>query len=82
MTALSASGDGRRPQGQAYKDKSKPTDIRSSNINAAKGISNINFIIKFYMMHSYWIISWNIRSENNKFYRSVQREDKSYHLWA
>lgn len=25
-------------QGQAYKDKSKPADIRSSNICAAKGI--------------------------------------------
>lgn len=24
--------------GAAYKDKSKPTDIRTSNINAAKGI--------------------------------------------
>lgn len=26
-----------RPQGQAYKDKSKPAEVRSSNINAAKG---------------------------------------------
>lgn len=30
-------GDHRGSHGQAYKDKSKPTDIRSSNINAAKG---------------------------------------------
>lgn len=30
-------GDARGSHGQAYKDKSKPTDIRSSNINAAKG---------------------------------------------
>lgn len=30
-------GDSRGSHGQAYKDKSKPTDIRSSNINAAKG---------------------------------------------
>ena len=37
MTAITASGDGRNAHGQAYKDKSKPTDIRSSNINAAKG---------------------------------------------
>lgn len=37
MMALTASGDGRGALGQAYKDKSKPTDIRSSNINAAKG---------------------------------------------
>lgn len=26
-----------KPQGAAYKDKSKPADIRQSNINAAKG---------------------------------------------
>lgn len=26
-----------KPIGQAYKDKSKPADVRSSNINAAKG---------------------------------------------
>ncbi|KAF7408622.1 hypothetical protein HZH66_003159 [Vespula vulgaris] len=36
MTAISAGGDGRGNHGQAYKDKSKPADIRSSNINAAK----------------------------------------------
>jgi len=30
-------GDSRGSHGQAYKDKSKPADIRSSNINAAKG---------------------------------------------
>ena len=26
-----------KPVGQAYKDKSKPADVRSSNINAARG---------------------------------------------
>lgn len=26
-----------KPHSQAYKDKSKPADVRSSNINAAKG---------------------------------------------
>lgn len=41
MTALSANSDARRAnQFSAYKDKSKPTDIRSSNINAAKGMSD------------------------------------------
>lgn len=30
----------RGSHGQAYKDKSKPTDIRSSNINAAKAVSD------------------------------------------
>jgi hypothetical protein len=39
MTPLSASVDGRKGQTGAYKDKSKPVDIRSSNINAAKGRS-------------------------------------------
>lgn len=42
MTAISAGGDGRGNHGQAYKDKSKPTDIRSSNINAAKGKSKFS----------------------------------------
>lgn len=27
-----------KPVGQAFKDKSKPADVRSSNISAAKGI--------------------------------------------
>lgn len=27
-----------KPTGQAFKDKSKPADVRSSNIQAAKGI--------------------------------------------
>ncbi|XP_043515545.1 T-complex protein 1 subunit delta [Frieseomelitta varia] len=40
MTAITASGDGRNAHSQAYKDKSKPTDIRSSNINAAKAVSD------------------------------------------
>ncbi|XP_012060230.1 PREDICTED: T-complex protein 1 subunit delta [Atta cephalotes] len=33
-------GDSRGSHGQAYKDKSKPADIRSSNINAAKAVSD------------------------------------------
>ncbi|XP_012538985.1 T-complex protein 1 subunit delta [Monomorium pharaonis] len=33
-------GDNRGSHGQAYKDKSKPMDIRSSNINAAKAVSD------------------------------------------
>ncbi|EZA52257.1 hypothetical protein DMN91_007616 [Ooceraea biroi] len=33
-------GTARGSHGQAYKDKSKPTDIRSSNINAAKAVSD------------------------------------------
>ncbi|XP_072751489.1 T-complex protein 1 subunit delta [Anoplolepis gracilipes] len=33
-------GNHRGAHGQAYKDKSKPTDIRSSNINAAKAVSD------------------------------------------
>ncbi|XP_014255955.1 T-complex protein 1 subunit delta [Cimex lectularius] len=34
-----ASGDARR-QGGVYKDKSKPAEIRSSNMNAAKGVAD------------------------------------------
>lgn len=29
-----------KPVGQAYKDKTKPADVRSSNISAAKGKKN------------------------------------------
>ncbi|XP_033336600.1 chaperonin containing TCP1 subunit 4 [Megalopta genalis] len=35
-----ASGDGQSAHGKAYKDKSKPADIRSSNIQAAKAVSD------------------------------------------
>lgn len=41
MTGIHAAGDGRRALGQAYKDKTKPADIRASNINAAKGMSSL-----------------------------------------
>jgi hypothetical protein len=39
MTSKTASKGVKAParQGQAFKDKSKPADIRQSNINAAKG---------------------------------------------
>jgi hypothetical protein len=37
MIVQSGSGNNRKTQSNAYKDKSKPGDIRSSNINAAKG---------------------------------------------
>jgi T-complex protein 1 subunit delta len=37
MVAQSGLGDSRKAHTGAYKDKSKPADIRSSNINAAKG---------------------------------------------
>lgn len=37
MTAPKAAGDSNRNRSVAYKDKSKPADVRSSNINAAKG---------------------------------------------
>lgn len=33
-------------QGQAFKDKSKPADIRQSNINAAKG--NFYFLVEIF----------------------------------
>ena len=37
MTAATSSGDVIARSGVAYKDKSKPADVRQSNINAAKG---------------------------------------------
>ncbi|EGI63449.1 PREDICTED: T-complex protein 1 subunit delta [Acromyrmex echinatior] len=40
MRKTMENGDNRGSHGQAYKDKSKPADIRSSNINAAKAVSD------------------------------------------
>nr|CAD7437902.1 unnamed protein product [Timema bartmani] len=40
MTVPKASGDATRRQHSAYKDKSKPADIRTSNINAAKAVAS------------------------------------------
>lgn len=37
MTMPAAGGDAGKSRGIAYKDKSKPADVRLSNINAAKG---------------------------------------------
>lgn len=37
MIGPAAGGDASKSRGIAYKDKSKPADVRSSNINAAKG---------------------------------------------
>lgn len=42
--APKAGGDSVKVNSSVYKDKSKPTDIRLSNINAAKG----NFIQAIY----------------------------------
>lgn len=41
-----------KPIGQAYKDKSKPADVRSSNINAAKGKKFEKKWIKFNENHN------------------------------
>ncbi|KAG5330640.1 TCPD protein, partial [Acromyrmex charruanus] len=40
MRKTMENGDNRGSHGHAYKDKSKPADIRSSNINAAKAVSD------------------------------------------
>lgn len=43
MTSPTAAGDSNKGRSVAYKDKSKPGDVRTSNINAAKGKQfNIN----------------------------------------
>lgn len=42
MTAPAAGGDANKTRGVAYKDKSKPADVRLSNINAAKGNAVFN----------------------------------------
>lgn len=40
MIPQTGAGDSRKSQTGAYKDKSKPADIRSSNINAAKAVAD------------------------------------------
>lgn len=42
--APKAAGDSAKVNSLVYKDKSKPTDIRLSNINAAKGMKHLIFI--------------------------------------
>lgn len=41
--APKAGGDAIKANSSVYKDKSKPTDIRLSNINAAKGTIHLIF---------------------------------------
>lgn len=41
--APKAAGDAARTNSSVYKDKSKPADIRLSNINAAKGNQHLKF---------------------------------------
>lgn len=43
MTAPNAAGDASKAKNVAYKDKSKPTDVRTSNINAGKGKQSRKF---------------------------------------
>lgn len=48
MTIQGAIGDSKTSQGSrsvVYKDKSKPQDVRSSNINAAKGKHSVFYEI-------------------------------------
>lgn len=45
--APKAGGDAAKVNSAVYKDKSKPTDIRLSNINAAKGTKTSAFISVF-----------------------------------
>lgn len=45
--APKAGGDASKINSAVYKDKSKPTDIRLSNINAAKGTKTSAFILVF-----------------------------------
>lgn len=58
MTAPSASGDSNRGKTVAYKDKSKPADVRTSNINAAKGkqiiVHKINLKVNIFLTNHYF----------------------------
>lgn len=58
-------------QGQAFKDKSKPADIRQSNINAAKGefescdLKFAQFLCVSHENHGCWLIKMIISLTNN-----------------
>lgn len=59
MTAHAGSGDSRKTQTGAYKDKSKPADIRSSNINAAKGrIASVLYWVGMLTFFAGYAVSW------------------------
>lgn len=49
ITSVTPAGQGNR---QVYKDKIKPTDIRLSNINAAKGYKHI-YLLYLFTLSSY-----------------------------
>jgi len=49
MVAFSGSGDSKQAT-NAYKDKSKPAEIRKSNISAAKGL-NETFLLLFGLIY-------------------------------
>lgn len=43
------SGDGKRTQNNVYRDKSKPEDIRSSNMTAAKGMCHTRYLNTYFL---------------------------------
>lgn len=78
--APKAGGDSAKVNSAVYKDKSKPTDIRLSNINAAKGRYLLNeqlhlnlllIVIFMYIYKEFWsnniIVSKNIHCISSKY---------------
>lgn len=47
-----------KPVSQAFKDKTKPADVRSSNISAAKGIKIDQNMLKNDNIHTKSVFSW------------------------
>lgn len=62
-----------KPISQAYKDKSKPADVRSSNINAARGKEFWKKLIKFYE-NQYDILSLCVFNGENLISRHLEYE--------
>jgi len=60
VNAVKGSGDMKKPTSSAFKDKSKPANIRSCNITAAKG-EWIHLIIVF--ISSFWLFIYRILSD-------------------
>ncbi len=69
MTAKVPAKQTKSVQGQAFKDKSKPADIRQSNINAAKG----NFLDYSKDLIGFWLIWWNSPATRFHFLLTIEK---------
>lgn len=77
-----AAGDNRKMQGVAYKDKTKPNDIRNSNINAAKGNFLLSYIMTLTVIYFVTRYFTNLTLLYNVLLQVVQEQGKKIFLYC